>query len=523
MSDINTRVLVIDDEEIVRDSFREILNPPRKATEALGAAEAALFGNALPAQRSSFARPEFAVDYARNGHEGLRLVEASVTTNRPYAVIFTDMRMPGLDGLATAEQIREIDARAEIIFVTGYSDHSIETVVSRVGEDVGYQCKPFAPEEISQLASKGVADWNKIRGLERVIEMMSSLSLQQDATEALLQNVLEQVLRWTGTTSAILARGNEARGFQDIWSAGELTSEGAATRLLAEFVPPAAGDTEGEVGGYAWFRLGEEMYIFVPAHEGALRGERKYLLKLFLQHAAIGLKNAALQERLAHSERLANLGLLVGQLAHDLRQPITVCMMACEAMEMDREDPQAFQESVEMGRCAIGDLTSYTSEILDFASGAPVKLAPGKVGDLLDELRPRVQFLQARSSISIALDGDASIPLRLDRIKLGRALINLVNNAVEAAGSRADGSARVRVEFSIAAGHVVCDVSDNGPGIPAALRATLFEAFATHGKAQGTGLGLSIAKRVVEGHGGTLTLLPETQGATFRIQLPMAS
>jgi len=523
MMDINTRVLVIDDEEIVRDSFREILNPPRKATEALGAAEAALFGSALPAKRSSFARHEFAVDFARNGHEGLRLVEASVANDRPYAVIFTDMRMPGLDGLDTAEQIREIDARAEIIFVTGYSDHSIETVLSRVGEDVGYQCKPFAPEEISQLATKGVADWNKIRGLERVIAMMSSLSLQQEATEALLQNVLEQVLRWTGTTSAIMARGNGTQGFQDVWSAGELTTEGAAASLLAEFAPPPPGDMEGEVGGYHWFRLGEQMYIFVPAQEGALRGERRYLLKLFLQHAAVGLQNSALQERLAQAERLASLGLLVGQLAHDLRQPITVCMMACEAMEMDREDPQAFQESVEMGRCAIGDLTSYTSEILDFASGAPVKLAPGMVGELLDELRPRARFLEARSSISIDLDGDASIPMRLDRVKLGRALINLLNNAVEAAGSRADGSGRVRVAFSVAPGHVVCDVSDNGPGIPAALRATLFQAFATHGKAQGTGLGLSIAKRVVEGHGGTLTLLPETEGTTFRMQLPIGS
>ena len=523
MIEINSRVLVIDDEEIVRDSFREILNPPRKATEALGAAEAALFGSALPAKRNSLARPEFMVDFARNGHEGVRLVEASVTTDRPYAVIFLDMRMPGLDGLAAAEMIREIDARAEIIFVTGYSDHSIETVVSRVGEDIGYQCKPFAPEEISQLATKGVADWNKIRGLERVIEMMSSLSLHRDATEALLQNVLEQVLQWTGTTSAIVARGNGTRGLQDVWTAGELTSESAAASLLADFVPPPSGEKEGEVGGYAWFRLGEQMYIFVPAQEGALRGERRYLLKLFLQHAAIGLENSAMQERLAQAERLANLGLLVGQLAHDLRQPITVCLMACEAMQMDREDPEAFEESAEMGRRAIGDLTSYTSEILDFASGAPAKMAPGTVGDLLEELRPRVRFLQAHSSISIDVDGDANVPLRLDRVKLGRALINLVNNAVEAAGSSAEGSGRVRVEFSVVAGALVCDVSDNGPGIPAAVRATLFEAFATHGKAKGTGLGLSIAKRVVESHGGTLTLLPETEGTTFRIQLPIAS
>jgi two-component system, NtrC family, sensor kinase len=523
MIDINTRVLVIDDEEIVRDSFREILNPPRNASEALGAAEAALFGSALPPKRNSLTRHEFAVDFARNGHEGVRLVQASVTNDRPYAVIFTDMRMPGLDGLATAEQIREIDPRAEIIFVTGYSDHSIETVVSRVGEDVGYQCKPFAPEEISQLATKGVADWNKIRGLERVIGMMSSLSLHRDATEALLQNVLEQVLRWTGTTSAILAKVNGAQGLQDVWSAGELTSASAAASLLKEFVPPSTGDTEGEVGGYAWFRLSDQMYIFVPAHEGALRGERRYLLKLFLQHAAIGLENSKMQERLAKAERLANLGLLVGQLAHDLRQPIQVCMMACDAMQMDRADPQAFEESAEMVRRAIDDLTSYTSEILDFASGAPAKLAQGTVGDLLDELQPRVRFLRSHSSISIDVEGDANIPLQLDRVKLGRALINLVNNAVEAAGSRADGSGRVRVAFSVQAGAVVCDVSDNGPGIPVALHATLFEALATHGKAQGTGFGLSIAKRVVESHGGTITLVPETVGTTFRIQLPIGT
>ncbi|WP_431212743.1 response regulator transcription factor [Puia sp. P3] len=137
---INASVLVIDDEEMVRDNIEEILVPRKKSvdSENIDMAASILFDAPAAAAPKNGNMPKFRVDKAANGHEGVEMVKRSVNEGRPYAVIFLDMRMPGLDGMETAEQIRRYDNKAEIIFVTAFSDRSIEDIVARAGENVGY-------------------------------------------------------------------------------------------------------------------------------------------------------------------------------------------------------------------------------------------------------------------------------------------------------------------------------------------------------------------------------------------------
>src|SRR5690242_15728701 len=99
MNNVNTRVLVIDDEEMVRDNIEEILVPHKYASEeddAMLLASNLLFDTPQPvlAPRASNL-PQFRVDKASNGKEGLQCVKTALTNNEPYAVIFLDMRMPG--------------------------------------------------------------------------------------------------------------------------------------------------------------------------------------------------------------------------------------------------------------------------------------------------------------------------------------------------------------------------------------------------------------------------------------------
>ena len=125
----NTAVLVIDDEEMVRDNIEEILVPRKISAqnESVEAAAGILFDS--PASPSLTLRasniPNFTVQKASNGMEGVEMVRQSIKEGRPYAVIFLDMRMPGWDGMETAMQIRKYDSKAEIIFVTAFSDRSI--------------------------------------------------------------------------------------------------------------------------------------------------------------------------------------------------------------------------------------------------------------------------------------------------------------------------------------------------------------------------------------------------------------
>ena len=203
---LKTRILVIDDEESVRESFRAVLSPGKREGDAVDAAAAALFGNPEPAAARVAAMPPFEVDFAASGKLGLALVEAAVAAKRPYAVIFCDMRMHGWDGLETVERVRRVDARAEVIFVTAYSDHSVNKIVEQVGGNVGYYVKPFAGDELRQLATKSVLDWNRARELEALMDLVTSIRADRNDIDRLLRHLLEQVCAWLDTDSAALAQ-----------------------------------------------------------------------------------------------------------------------------------------------------------------------------------------------------------------------------------------------------------------------------------------------------------------------------
>ena len=227
----NTRVLVIDDDENVRNSFRGILSPPDSglnATFELEKISSALFDedkppSLIPSKRSS-ATFNFEYDEAANGRQGYEMVGKSIEEKRPYAAIFVDMRMPGWDGLETVQHLREIDTRAEIIFVTAYSDHSIEEIVTAVGTNISYHCKPFSAEEIEQIATKAVYEWNKTRSLEELIMSISRLRGQHWEMDALLENILQQVSYLLGTHSALIAMKKNAH-YEKILAIGNLCDE----------------------------------------------------------------------------------------------------------------------------------------------------------------------------------------------------------------------------------------------------------------------------------------------------------
>jgi two-component system, NtrC family, sensor kinase len=176
----NTAVLVIDDEEMVRDNIEEILVPRKISAqnESVEAAASILFDS--PASPSLTLRasniPNFIVHKASNGMEGVEMVRQSIAEGRPYAVIFLDMRMPGWDGMETAMQIRKYDSKAEIIFVTAFSDRSIDDIIAKAGQNVGYHCmlKTMLPEVWIKPSNDGILYVWEVREAESLLELMLS-------------------------------------------------------------------------------------------------------------------------------------------------------------------------------------------------------------------------------------------------------------------------------------------------------------------------------------------------------------
>lgn len=170
----NRRILIIDDTPSIHLDFRKILSPEPADESSLACSEEALFGAAKPA------RPSFDLDSAYQGQEALALVERAMAEGRPYAMAFTDMRMPpGWDGLETIERLWKVDPHLQIALCTAYSDYSWEAMAERLefGDQLLVLKKPFDSLEIRQMASALTWKWQmaqdamlKMLSLERTIE-----------------------------------------------------------------------------------------------------------------------------------------------------------------------------------------------------------------------------------------------------------------------------------------------------------------------------------------------------------------
>ena len=164
----NPRILVIDDNKAIHDDFKKILTKRNKNRD-LAAHEAELFGDEPP--RAIV--PEFQIDSAFQGEEGLRMIEASLAEGRPYAMAFVDVRMPpGWDGVETTARIWRKYPDLQIVICTAYSDYSWEEILQRLGysDRLVILKKPFDNIEVLQLAVSMCEKWRLYRQAQLRLE-----------------------------------------------------------------------------------------------------------------------------------------------------------------------------------------------------------------------------------------------------------------------------------------------------------------------------------------------------------------
>ena len=170
----NRRILIVDDTPSIHDDFRKILGTESEGEQTLASTEEALFGTP-PVERLTFQ-----LDSAYQGREALELVQRALAEGRPYALVFTDMRMPpGWDGIETIEQLWKADPHLQIALCTAYSDYTWEAMAERLefGDQMLVLKKPFDSLEIRQMASALTWKWQmaqdaamKVLSLEQTIE-----------------------------------------------------------------------------------------------------------------------------------------------------------------------------------------------------------------------------------------------------------------------------------------------------------------------------------------------------------------
>jgi two-component system NtrC family sensor kinase len=527
---LNTRVLIVDDEEVVRDSLRESLLPIKGPDERLLSASRALFEDEeLPAhpRGGNESRIAFEIDEASSGMEAFAKVKAALSEARPYAVIFLDMRMPGWDGLRTVEHIRSVDTRAEVVLVTAYSDHTIEEVIEKAGANVGYHCKPFAPEEICQIATKSVHDWDKVRGLEMLLKVTANLHAGGHELMFLLREILAQVADIVGATSAVLGRIETDGVFEPLCHLGAWEQIDASVAALSRLGSMEGADSRSGItlrANLAVMRIEAFQIMVLLQNASGLNTEKTYLLRLFLASAGQVLENARLQTVVVQNEKLSALGSALGSIVHDLRNPVGAIQSLCELLHQAIATGSISEaaEFVELVCQSGDDAMDIVNSVLDFTRKTALERLPVLLTDFCSQLREKSRHvLEGGSTIlEIKIRLPEGAVAWIDPKKLQRALLNLIKNACEVLASKDLKAPRVTVTMAEREGQLQIEVADNGPGIPPEVQIRLFEPFVTYGKSQGTGLGLAIVRQIVESHDGTITVESTSAGATFKMRLP---
>lgn len=217
------------------------------------------------------------------------------------------------------------------------------------------------------------------------------------------------------------------------------------------------------------------------------------------------------RERERERERhLAGLGQLSAVLAHEIRNPLASLKGNAQLLAGALPDGEPARAKAERVVREAIRLETLTNDLLEFARSAELRREDVDPAALL---RDAVAEIGGEGK-TLELDaGRAPARWPLDAARITRVLTNLIDNAVKA-------GAPVRVMAEKAGDRLVFTVSDSGPGVAADDAARVFEPFFTR-RTHGTGLGLAVAKRIVDLHGGTITLdSVAPQGAVFRVSIP---
>jgi nitrogen fixation/metabolism regulation signal transduction histidine kinase len=232
------------------------------------------------------------------------------------------------------------------------------------------------------------------------------------------------------------------------------------------------------------------------------------------------------RDRIVYLEKISSWQEVARRLAHEIKNPLTPIQLAFEQLEArwratpggDAPFGRLLGEAGEIVRQEVATLQRLVEEFAAFARLPDVASAPADLGEFVTEFLRTSPQLGEQAEVTVML-ASGRTPVALDAALMRRVMVNLSENAVQAAGP-----ARARLYFGVSRtrDRAVLTVGDEGPGVELALRPRVFDPYFTT-KGEGTGLGLAIVKKIVLQHGGEVELGERPGGgASFTISLPLA-
>jgi signal transduction histidine kinase len=257
------------------------------------------------------------------------------------------------------------------------------------------------------------------------------------------------------------------------------------------------------------------------------------ILSALAELSAIAIEKARLYERvvdveeqLRQNEKLSALGLLAAEVAHEIRNPLTVMKMLYHSLDLKfpKTDPRSKDARI-LGE-KIEHLNKIVEQILTFARTTEPDFSPVNLNELIEELGLLVRHKLRNQNIQFLHKLDPQLPsVMADATQLEQAFLNLILNAAEAMpsnGTLTVISRKLAADDSGRHTHVVVEFKDTGEGMTEEQRRRAFTSVLSTTKTKGTGLGLAIVGRVVETHRGELKIRSRLgHGTTISVVLPL--
>jgi signal transduction histidine kinase len=247
----------------------------------------------------------------------------------------------------------------------------------------------------------------------------------------------------------------------------------------------------------------------VRTHRREARSPDRGNILMFDKGLGLDLRNEPhrrAQSQLTDVERMSAIGRMVCAISHDMRHSLTAIYANAEFLECQDICASVRPDLLLEIKRAVLVMTERIESLLQFgSSGRTHPLVHERVSAVVEKAVAAVKLHPDGKNVSITAGKFPAAEADIDSRNLESAIYNLLLNACQAA-TRSTHVPEVRVHLTEADERIYITILDNGPGVPASVRGTLFDPFVTAGKPKGTGLGLTVARRIAEEHGGSVCL-----------------
>ena len=493
----------------------------------------------LLAMEALLSGPGRATVTAASGQEALRWL-----LRRDFSVILMDVRMPEMDGFETADLIRKSERlrHIPIIFLSAIDTLEADVYRGAAKGAVDYLFKPVVPEVLKAKVSVFV-------DLFHINERLKHKAIQQSEERFRLlvesmQDYAIFMLDPDGRVTSWNTGAEKIEGFRHEEIIGEqfarfYTPEDQGQRLPEQALRYAAVNGRSEQEGWRVRKEGGRFWANTIV--SALLDERKNLVGFsvvtrdlterkrveeILRESEAKMRKQAqeLEQQLIASGRLVSLGVVTASMAHEFNNPLGIVMGFTQEL-LDEANPESrnFQAlkiiDEETRRCQ-----RIIQELLQFARPRSADLCPTDIKQAIDKTMNMVTNRLYKQKIETNIVIDKNLPLiSADPQQLEQVLVNLFLNAIDAMPNGGNLTVEAMPKaINQKAAAVAIDVTDNGNGIDEADLSRIFQPFFSAKKGKGIGLGLSICDRIIQNHGGTISVESKPgKGTSFRIHLPL--